>query len=53
MGRRKKGRFKSKAQARWAFANKKSFAKTWAHRNIRDLGKPFTKKLPNKVRKKK
>jgi hypothetical protein len=49
---RKKGRFRSKAQVGWAFANKKSFAKTWAHRGIRDSGrKKWKRKLPRKVRK--
>ncbi|AAN02063.1 gp9 [Mycobacterium phage Barnyard] len=28
----KKGRFRSKAQWRWAFANKKSWARKWAHK---------------------
>jgi hypothetical protein len=34
MGKKKskKGKFRSKAQWRWAFANKKSWARRWAHR---------------------
>jgi len=38
--------FKSKAQARWAFANKKKFAKKWA--KITNF-----KSLPKRKRKKK
>ena len=38
--------FKSKAQQRWAFANKKKFAKRWAKKtkNIKSLPKRVKKK---------
>jgi hypothetical protein len=52
MPAKKKRRYTSKAQVGWAFANKKPFARKWAHRNIRDSGRPFTRKLPKKVRRK-
>ena len=37
--------FRSKAQQRWAFANRKRFAKRWAH-------KTTFKGLPKRVRRK-
>lgn len=37
--------FKSKAQAKWMFANKPGMAKEWASAT------PSIKKLPNKVKK--
>jgi hypothetical protein len=39
--------FKSKAEARWMFANKPAMAKRWAKET------PSIKKLPEKVKKKK
>jgi hypothetical protein len=39
--------FKSKAQQKWAFANKKSWAKLWA-KHTKNI-----KSLPKRVRKKK
>lgn len=54
--------FKSKRQQKWAFANKKSFAKKWAHATGEGGSKKHPKgskasksayaKLPNKVKKK-
>ncbi|QGJ90044.1 membrane protein [Mycobacterium phage Indlulamithi] len=41
------GKVRSKAQWRWMFANKKSFARRWAHAS---KGKAY-KRLPKKVRK--
>jgi hypothetical protein len=48
--------FQSRAQWRWAFANKKSFAKKWAHQTTgtskrgTKAGKKAYGKLPSKKR---
>ena len=44
------GHYRSKKQWKWAFANKKSFARRWAH-NTPDAKVKRYKRLPNKVRK--
>jgi hypothetical protein len=48
--KKKQRKFTSQAQVKWAFANKKDFARKWAHRNIASSGRPFTRKLPKKRR---
>lgn len=52
--RKKARRYASKKQVRWAFANKKSFARKWAHRGISDSGrKKWYRKLPRRSKGKK
>ncbi|WIC88869.1 hypothetical protein SEA_ONIONKNIGHT_7 [Streptomyces phage OnionKnight] len=41
------GRFRSRAQWRWAFANRMPWARKWAHRNER--AKPY-RSLPRRAR---
>lgn len=52
-GRKSKaGKYRSKAQVRWAFANHKSFARRWAHKAKVTQGKKvWYRKLPRKKNK--
>jgi hypothetical protein len=50
-GRKKNKGYRSKAQVRWAFANKKSFARRWAHEAKMKKGKKvWYRRLPEKKR---
>lgn len=50
-GRKKKHTYHSKKQVRWAFANKKSFARRWAHEaKVKHGKKTWYRRLPNKKR---